>query len=164
MAYPPIPLLPSPPLITDEPAEFDTKAFTWVGALENWTASANSAGEYIDTTAGEVEADALAASNAATSASNSETAALGYRNEAEQFRNDAEAAAGDAAQIVHAPGSGCRMRRGRRMRRMRAILTQRVVRRLRRITLFSAATTRVLRRLTPSPIYRNVWGPQSVKL
>ena len=56
-----IPTLPSAPLVTDIPADFNTKAFNWVAALDNWTTEANATGVAAD-------ADAATATSAAGTA------------------------------------------------------------------------------------------------
>lgn len=56
-----IPTLPSAPLVTDIPTDFNTKAFAWTAALVNWTTEANATGVAAD-------ADAAAASVSAGTA------------------------------------------------------------------------------------------------
>jgi hypothetical protein len=69
--------LPSAPLISDDPATFNTKAFAWVGALDTFTTEANALGNQVDADAAQVasDADESAASSAAA------VAAANYKGE-----------------------------------------------------------------------------------
>lgn len=62
--------LPSAPQPTDSTSEFNTKAFAWVAALDNWTDEVNALGVQVD-------ADATAAANSATDAAESAVLAAG---------------------------------------------------------------------------------------
>ena len=67
MAYTPITNLPTPPS-RQEPATFSERGDAFLGALPTFGTEVNAAGDYIDTKAAEVEADALVASAAADTA------------------------------------------------------------------------------------------------
>lgn len=67
MAYPPISNLPTPPSRQD-PANFSGDADSFLGALPTFQTEVNAAGDYIDSKAAEVGADATAAADSADTA------------------------------------------------------------------------------------------------
>lgn len=71
MAYPPIAALPTPPSRSQSPSTFSADADAFLGALPDFGDEANDLAGYLDTLAGEVDADAIAAAASATSAANS---------------------------------------------------------------------------------------------
>lgn len=90
--------LPTPPQPSDTPAEFNSHAFSLLGALPGFVAQTNALGAEVEQNA----AAALAAKNAAgasqAAAHSDSDAAMGYRNEARAARDVASAGAAGAAQ------------------------------------------------------------------
>lgn len=81
--------LPPAPLATDDTATFNSKAFTFLGALEPFRVQANSTGADADADAAAAAASAAAASTSASTAASTVAAAVA----AAQANSDASAAA-----------------------------------------------------------------------
>lgn len=86
---------PPAPLVTDTPAEFNTKAFSLAGWYQPLVTALNGL-------IANVFNNATAAQERAASADSSATTALGYRNQASTFRDEAQTA---AATAVNSPGT-----------------------------------------------------------
>jgi hypothetical protein len=86
---------PPAPLVTDTPAEFNSKAFTLAGWYQTLVTALNAL-------IANVFNNATAAQERATAANTSATTALGYRDQSGAYRDQAQAA---AATAVNAPGT-----------------------------------------------------------
>ena len=90
--------LPTPPTPADTPTEFNSKAFSLLGALPNFVTQANALGGEMTVLGANADTDAQAAAASATAAGQSATAAAGSANAAGNSAGQAAGSAGAANQ------------------------------------------------------------------
>jgi hypothetical protein len=94
----PIQPLPTPPQPSDTPSDFNSKAFSLLGALPNFVTQANALGGEMTVLGANADADAQAAATSATAAGQSAAAAAGSANTAGDSAGQAAGSAGAANQ------------------------------------------------------------------
>lgn len=93
-----IQLLPTPPQPSDTPSDFNSKAFSLLGALPNFVMQANALGGEMTVLGAGADADAQAAAASAAAAGQSANAAAGSANAAGNSAGQAAGSAGAANQ------------------------------------------------------------------
>jgi hypothetical protein len=89
--------LPSPPLVTDDTATFNAKAFAWVAGIDTWTTQANALSSNVTTLESQTAASASAASTSASNALTSANNAANSASAASTSASNALASANSAA-------------------------------------------------------------------
>jgi hypothetical protein len=94
--------LPSPPLPTDTPADFNTKAFAFLGAMPAFVTETNAVASDVTTKQGTASTAATNAVNSATAAGNSATASANSATTASTQAGNASTSAGNALASANA--------------------------------------------------------------